>query len=202
MGLWCKGDSMLVEHVDDLASFIQELQAETDRGLPLVGAALIDEKLHKTLELFFIEGKSTKRLLNDPNAPLGAFSAKIEACYSLGLIDKFEYQEIGLIRKIRNEFAHARHGLSFENDKIKGLCASLQSALPDDTSKEKLTTRFRLINAIVCIVLRLFYRPEWVEKEKREPKNWVPDSRWYNTDDKAPPKGVGFVGMVAEKVDK
>jgi mannitol operon repressor len=193
---------MLVEHVDDLASFVQELQAETDRGLPLVGAALIDEKLHKTLEFFFIDGKSTKRLLNEPNAPLGTFSAKIEACYSLGLIDKFEYQEIGLIRKIRNEFAHARHGLSFENDKIKGLCTSLQSPLPDYTTKESLTTRFRLVNSIVCIVLRLFYRAEWVEKEKREPKNWVPDSRWYNTNDKAPPKGAGFVGMVPEKVDE
>lgn len=193
---------MILEHAEDLASFVEELQAETDRGLPLVGAALIDEKLHKTLEFFFVDGKSTKKLLTEPNAPLGTFSSKIEACYSLGLIDKFEYQEIGLIRRIRNEFAHAKHGLSFESEKIKGLCTSLQSPLPDDTDKAKITTRFRLVNAIVCIVLRLYYRPEWVEKEKREHKSWVPDSRWYNTNDKKLPKGAGFMGLVAEKVNK
>ncbi|WP_316674772.1 MltR family transcriptional regulator [uncultured Tolumonas sp.] len=193
---------MLLEHAEDLANFIQELQAETDRGLPLVGAALIDEKLHKTLESFFVDSKSSKKLLTDPNAPLGTFSAKIEACYSLALIDQFEYQEIGLIRKIRNEFAHARHGLSFESEKIKGLCTSLKSPLPDNSKPEQITTRFRLINAIVCIVLRLYYRPEWVKKERREIKKWVPDSRWYNTNDKQPPEGVGFIGLVAKKIDE
>ena len=122
---------MLVEHAEDLASFVNELQAETDRGLPLVGAALIDEKLLNTLKSFFVEGKSSIKLLTAPNAPLGTFSSRIDACYSMALIDKFEYQEIGIIRKIRNEFAHAKHGLSFENEKIKGLCASLQSPLPE-----------------------------------------------------------------------
>ena len=190
---------MLLEHAEDLASFVKELQGETDRGLPLVGAALIDEKLYNTLESFFIESKSAKKLLTAANAPLGTFSARIESCYSLGLVDIFEYQEIGLIRKIRNVFAHARHGLSFENEKIKGLCASLQSPLPDGTDYPTNTPRFRLVNAIVCIVLRLYYRPEWVAKERRDSRNWVPDSRWYNTNEKEPPKNVGFMGLVPER---
>jgi len=187
---------MLLEHAEDLASFVKELQTETDRGLPLVGAALIDEKLRNTLESFFIEGKSARKLLTDPYAPLGTFSSRVEACYSMGLIDNFEYQEIGLIRKIRNEFAHARHGLSFENKKIMGLCASLQSPLPENSDYPVDTPRFRLVNAIVCIVLRLFYRPEWVEKERRESRSWVPDSRWYNANEKEPPQNVGFMGLV------
>lgn len=45
---------MLVEHAEDLASFVKELQNETDRGLPLVGAALIDDKLLNSLESFFV----------------------------------------------------------------------------------------------------------------------------------------------------
>jgi len=192
---------MLLEHAEDLASFIEELQAETDRGLPLVGAALVDEKLHKTLQSFFIEGKSAKKLLTSPNAPLGTFSSRVEACYSMGLIDQFEYQEIGLIRKIRNEFAHARHGLSFQNKKIMGLCTSLQSPIPDDTNGVSTTAKFRLVNAIVCIVLRLYYRPEWVEKERREARSWVPDSTWYNINEKEPPKNAGYIAMVTKKSD-
>lgn len=193
---------MLLEHAEDLASFVNELQAETDRGLPLVGAALIDEKLHNTLESFLIKGKSAKKLLTTPNAPLGTFSARIDSCYSLGLIDIFEYQEIGLIRKIRNEFAHARHGLSFENEKIKGICASLQSPLPEGTDYPTNTPRFRLVNAIVCLVLRLYYRPEWVAKERRESRSWVPDSRWYISNEKEPPKNAGFMGLVPKKTNK
>lgn len=190
---------MLVEHAEDLASFVKELQAETDRGLPLVGAALIDEKLLNTLGAFLVEGKSVTKLLTAPNAPLGTFSSRIDACYSMALIDKFEYQEIGLIRKIRNEFAHARHGLSFDNVKIKGLCTSLQSPLPEGSEYPVDTPRFRLINAIVCIVLRLYYRPEWVAKERLEPRTWVPDSRWYNTNENSPPENAGFMGLVPSK---
>lgn len=192
---------MLVEHAEDLANFVNELQGETNRGLPLVGAALIDEKLLNTLESFFVEGKSSSKLLSAPNAPLGTFSSRIDACYSLALIDKFEYQEIGIIRKIRNEFAHAKHGLSFENEKIKGLCSSLQSPLPEGPGSPADTPRFRLVNAIVCIVLRLYYRPEWVAKERLEPRSWVPDSRWYYTNDNPPPKNVGFMGLVPASND-
>jgi hypothetical protein len=190
---------VLVEHARDLASFVNELQAETDRGLPLVGAALIDEKLLNTLESFFVEGKPATKLLTAPNAPLGTFSSRIDACYSLALIDKFEYQEIGLIRKIRNEFAHAKHGLSFQNEKIMGLCSSLQSPLPEGGDYPVDTPRFRLVNAIVCVVLRLYYRAEWVAKERLEPRSWVPDSRWYNTNENPPPKNVGFMGLVPYK---
>ncbi len=92
---------MRLDHAEDLAQFVEELKKETDRSLPLVGAALIDEKLLETLQAFFVEGKSSKRLLMEGNAPLGTFSSRIEACYSLGLIDEFEYQEVSLIR---NEF--------------------------------------------------------------------------------------------------
>lgn len=190
---------MLVEHAEDLASFVKELQSETDRGLPLVGASLIDEKLLNTLESFFVDGKSATKLLSAPNAPLGTFSSRIDACYSLALIDKLEYQEIGLIRKIRNEFAHAKHGLSFESERIKGLCSSLQSPLPEGGDYPVDTPRFRLVNAIVCIVLRLYYRPEWVAQERLEPRSWVPDSRWYNSNEYPPPKNAGFMGLVPSK---
>ena len=49
---------MRLDHAEDLAKFVEELKRETDRGLPLVGAALIDEKLLETMQSFFVEGKS------------------------------------------------------------------------------------------------------------------------------------------------
>ena len=163
---------MRLDHAEDLAKFVEELKRETDRGLPLVGAALIDEKLLETLQAFIIEGKSSKKLLTKGNAPLGTFSSRIEACFSLGLIDKFEYQEISLIRKIRNEFAHARHGISFQTEKIIGYCTSLKSEVPELEGYSTKDPKFIFMSAIVCIVLRLLNRTAWVVKERRELKAW------------------------------
>jgi hypothetical protein len=190
---------MLLKHAEDLSSFLKELQSETDRGLPLVGASLIDEKLLRTLESFLINCKAQKKLLKEPNAPLGTFSSRADICYALGLIDSFEYQEIGIIRKIRNVFAHTRHGITFSDKKIIGLCTSLKSPLPDGENISKISPRFRLINSVLCIVLRLYYRPEWVEKERLKEKKWVPDSCWYNMNDKKPPENAGFIGLVSQE---
>jgi len=184
----------------DLAKFFAELQRETDRGLPLVAAALLDEKLLEALQSFMCVGKAADRLLIDPNAPLGTFSSRIEACYSLGLIDQFEYQEISLIRKIRNAFAHAKHGLTFDNEKIGGLCASLKSDLPEGEEYPVNHARFRFINSTVCLVLRLYYRGAWVARERRQPKTWVDSdqTRWRSMEDEKPLAGVPFVAVAKQ----
>jgi mannitol operon repressor len=45
---------MLPSTVQDLANLIEELKRETDRGLPLVAAALIDDWLTETLRPFLV----------------------------------------------------------------------------------------------------------------------------------------------------
>lgn len=163
---------MRLDHAEDLARFVEELKNETDRGLPLVSAALIDEKLLEMLQAFLVEGKSAKNLLLEGNAALGTFSSRIEACHSLGLIDQFEYQEISLIRKVRNEFAHARHGISFQTERVKGYCTSLQSDIPELDGYSKKDPRFIFMSATVFIVLRLLNRSAWIEGERRKAKSW------------------------------
>lgn len=192
---------MRLDHAEDLASFVDELRKETDRGLSLVGAALIDDKLQETIQSFCVENRSVRRLLTDGNAPLGTFSSRIEVCYALGLIDEFEYQEIGLIRKVRNEFAHAKHGTNFQSSKIIGLCSSLKSDLPEGANYSVSDPRFRFTNAVVSLVLRLYYRPDYVEKERRQPKMWVKDMQWTSVDDEKPPEGVPVIVMAKPKTE-
>ena len=122
---------MLLSTAEDLAQFVEELRRESDRGLALVAAALIDDKLAETLRSFSCEGTSARKLIDGMNAPLGTFSARIEACFSLGLIDDYEYKEISLMRRVRNEFAHAKHGIHFQTPRVQGLCSSLKSDLPE-----------------------------------------------------------------------
>lgn len=188
---------MLLSTAEDLAKFVDELKRETDRGLPLVGAALIDDKLTETLRAYFCEVPSSARLLDEPSAPLATFSSKTETCYALGLIDEFEYGEIGLVRKVRNEFAHAKHGMSFADPRVQGLCSSLKSDLPTGSNYPLQDSRFRFTNAVLVLVLRLYYRPDWVALERRKRKTWVDRSatRWRSVEDGLPPPGIPVVAI-------
>jgi len=189
---------MLLSTAQDLAQFVDELKRETDRGLPLVGAALIDDRLTATLRAFFCEVPSSGKLLDEPNAPLGTFSSKADACYALGLIDDFEYNEIALVRKVRNEFAHAKHGMSFAAPRVQGLCSSLMSDLPTGSNYPLQHPRFRFTNAVLCLALRLYHRPDWVALERRGSKAWVDPGaiRWRSVEDGLPPPGIPVMVMV------
>jgi hypothetical protein len=188
---------MLLSTAEDLAKFVDELKRETDRGLPLVAAALIDDRLTETLRAFFCEIPCASKLLDAANAPLGTLSSRTEACLALGLIDDFEYTELGLIRRIRNEFAHAKHGISFASPRIQGLCSSLKSDIPQDAGYPIQDARFRFTNAVVCLALRLYHRPEWVALERRKPKIWVdPETtKWRSIEDGTPPPGIPVMAI-------
>src|SRR5690606_9400320 len=108
-----------------VSSFLKEFQEESDRGGALVGAALLDARLEHLLLAHLLPGKVGKELVSGRNAPLGTFSVRIKMSYALGLITSTERHDLNLIREIRNEFAHAEHGITFENSRIVGLCSSL-----------------------------------------------------------------------------
>jgi mannitol operon repressor len=188
---------VLLSTAEDLAKFVDELKRETDRGLPLVAAALIDDRLTESLRSFFCELPNASKLLDEGNAPLGSFSSKTEACYALGLIDEFEYTEIGLIRKVRNEFAHAEHGISFLTPRVQGLCSSLKSDLPEGAGYPLQDPRFRFTNAVVVLALRLYHRPDWVERERRKQRAWVDSNatKWRSVEDGLPPPGLPVMVM-------
>jgi hypothetical protein len=48
------------EDVEYFSQFLGEFQGETDRGAALVGAALIDERLHRLLESILLRARSLK----------------------------------------------------------------------------------------------------------------------------------------------
>jgi mannitol operon repressor len=186
---------MLLSTAEDLARFVSELRQESDRGLPLVAAALIDDLLKETLRAFFCIDAPAASLLDRAESPLGTLSSRIQACFALGLIDEFEFVEIGIMRKVRNEFAHAKHGTTFATPRIADLCARLKSDLPQDADYPLSDPRFRLMNAAVVLVLRLYHRPDWVALERRKPKQWVSAeaTKWRSFQTDPPPPGISPV---------
>lgn len=159
--------------IKDFSAFLKEFQGETDRGAALVGAAVIDDRLCETLRAFMVSDKAASPLLDGGSAPLGSFSSRIEATFALGLISEHEYRECHLIRRVRNEFAHRKHGTNFGDQKITALCNNLKSDLPGGRDAFVGKPRGVFINAVVLVSMALTYRAEWVAKEKRITRIWM-----------------------------
>ena len=80
------------EEIRDLAEFLREFNNESDRGAVLTAAAVLDERLSQILKAFLADVLAVKDLLNGAHAPLGTFSARTVATYSLGLIQENEFR--------------------------------------------------------------------------------------------------------------
>ena len=127
--------------LDDWKGFYDELQKETPRAAIIIAAAFIDGWLRRLLENMMVDDPNVVEALlgRDESAddrPLSTFAARIKATYCLGLVSKHEYDDLNLLRKIRNRFAHRPHGFSFDEQEIVSWCSSLKipkeivSALP------------------------------------------------------------------------
>lgn len=103
----------------------KELKNQSDRGVAIVCASILDEQLKEVLSAFFIENDKVKKELFNTGEPLSTFSSKIKMSYYLGLITENEYKNIELIRKIRNDFAHRLTGISFKDPSVKSRCSIL-----------------------------------------------------------------------------
>ena len=162
---------MREEDVKYFSEFLKEFQQETDRGAALVGAALIDDRLDRLLRSHFIECREASELLDGGEAPLGSLGAKVKAAFCLGLITSLEYKECDFIRRVRNEFAHKLHGLTFENQKIKDLCSNLKANTPDN-ARFGGNARQLYINSVILTSLALWYRPEYNNPYKAQSREW------------------------------
>lgn len=120
-----KGTS--VESLDEIIEFRKTLTTESDRAAALMAAAYIDEQLKSLLKKFFVNDPKIADNLLKSSGALGSFSARIDMVFSLGLLPKNIRDDLELIRRIRNDFAHTAKPLTFECEPIKSRCFMLKS---------------------------------------------------------------------------
>ena len=140
--------SRLKEFIDFRTSLIQE----SDRGSVLMAAAFIEDKLGYLLESYFVENEKICKQLLKSNGALATFSSKIDLAFLLGLIPKNIFDDLHLLRKIRNEFAHTASKISFETasikDRTKALSALSKEMLRDDTKAYFMRSMTSILTAI------------------------------------------------------
>jgi mannitol operon repressor len=120
-------------HLKEFTEFLGEFN-KTERGAALAAAAFLDDLLGRVIFNFLIPNDSGHALVDGFNAPFGTLSARIAACHAMGLISEVEYRECEIVRKVRNEFAH-KVKMSFDNDRIKSLCANMKFSVPGENPR-------------------------------------------------------------------
>jgi DNA-binding MltR family transcriptional regulator len=96
-----------------------------DRSIVIIGASFVDYVLEQILLAFFPNDETEVDTLLNYDQPLGTFGNKVRMIYCLGLIDGIVKDDLKLIGKIRNKFAHDLYA-SFEDDQIRSWCRQLR----------------------------------------------------------------------------
>lgn len=124
-----RGSSLEIpEHIKKHWSVISEIEDQTDRGAAIIGATYLEERLRKAIESCFVsslDADVVKTLFGRGGAPLSTLSAKIDMAYVLGLVGEQTRNDLHLIRKIRDRFAHAFDPLTFKNAAVQRRCDEL-----------------------------------------------------------------------------
>jgi len=116
----------------------RHLLTESDRAAGVLAPAFLDDLLGQLLRVKLNESTSTASLLAPDRGALGTFSAKIDMTHSMGLIDSTTWNDLHIIRKIRNRFAHEIDIHDFSDDSVRDLVANLSIAgkVPESVAKD------------------------------------------------------------------
>src|SRR5262245_64431751 len=100
-----------------------ELQTE----VVLLRTAVLEKHLHSLLLASMRPLTSEKEDRIFANGPLSRFAAKIAVAYGFGLIDDGLYDDLMVIREIRNKFAHTLNKITFSSPDIIVTGSSLRT---------------------------------------------------------------------------
>jgi len=105
---------------------LREFEKETDRAAVILTTSLIENALTTLLQSYLapVSGRDDE-FFEGANAPLSNFSSKIQLACRLGLLSNHLVNDLNLIRKLRNEFAHNVHGSNLDTGKTKDYLTSL-----------------------------------------------------------------------------
>jgi len=98
---------------------IEKLKTLSHSGTVLVSAAAIDNALQQLLlcKMRSLSNNKADRIFR----PLQRFSSKIDIAYAFEVIDDDLYDDLRIIKDIRNEFAHPKGWTDFSTPAITGL---------------------------------------------------------------------------------
>lgn len=114
------------EYLEYLNEFKKELETSSDRGIVLTCGSIMDALLVDVLKSFLVQTDEIDKDLFKVNGTLGNFDSKIKMAYYLGLISKYEVDNLTYLQRVRNRFAHQIVNISFESNDIANICRNFK----------------------------------------------------------------------------
>lgn len=111
---------------DTVHSAIRQLEHNSDRGIAIIAAAILEEHITNQIKRRWCDAPATVRRMLHVDGPLGNFGPKIDLVFLMGLVSPEAHQDMVLIKKVRNKFAHYLDVDNFESPVIRGWCFDLK----------------------------------------------------------------------------
>lgn len=102
-----------------------EIERQTDRGAAIIGAAYVDLVIREAITARMLPVPDVIKLLFENRGPLQDFGARIQMGFALGIYGRRAYKDLGIVKDIRNAFAHSAEAMDFIHADVARLCASL-----------------------------------------------------------------------------
>jgi DNA-binding MltR family transcriptional regulator len=117
---------------------LDKVRRHAHSGFALFGASVVEENLRRKVLAAMrpLSKKMVDRLFGG-YGPLSTFSALADVSYAMGCIDKATYEKIGLVRRIRNEFAHSLTIRSFDEPAIRQMLSEATAVSGDRADPQK-----------------------------------------------------------------
>jgi DNA-binding MltR family transcriptional regulator len=148
--------------------WLEEFQGESDRACAVLGPAFLDEQLRALLEAFLVNDPGrVPDLFEGAAGPLASFSARIGMSYALGFLAPSEMRDVDLIRKIRNDFAHELHGVSFQSSSVASRCRELTGCNHLVPFTGEMTPRLRFVMTVLFLANWIALRRLGIRDQRR-----------------------------------
>jgi hypothetical protein len=117
--------------VADVEEMQTEFYGESDRAVVILQALMVEVTLEDAIRKLLRPDlkKEMRREVFGFDGPAGSFAHKILIAFALGVFGSETYRDLGLVRNLRNQFAHSRKALRFTTPEVSAVCRYLR--LPD-----------------------------------------------------------------------
>jgi DNA-binding MltR family transcriptional regulator len=146
----------------DIKEFLAELNGESDRAAVILASSQLDDLLANAIALKMSEFADI--LVSDieyifrPSGPLGTFSARAEIANLFGVIENETYEQLTILREMRNACAHSKHPITFKDPLLRNVAIHLfepKRATPRALAEKDMKIAFGLEIASLILVLGL-----------------------------------------------
>jgi len=115
-----------VKPTADDEEHVKRLKAESDRGVMILAATMLDDALIVALGRTMPGANSKlKSEIFSNHGPLSTFSARITFAEALGLVSPIFARQMNIIRQRRNVAAHAHAAVDFSLEEVKQVLATM-----------------------------------------------------------------------------